>query len=165
MMQSVDDLLSQLRRITGPEAAPPPEELSSLWIWLLILIALFAFLAGALLRRFRRGHRIAADVEALAELNRLPPEPTPIALAGFEHLSRRYLERVHLVAGDHLTSLELLAVLPERASAEWSAIFAQLQPGRFSPRSITTEEWSALIQQVRPLIRIVHADLAGPVVQ
>jgi uncharacterized protein DUF4381 len=165
MIQSVDDLLSQLRPITGPEAAPPAEPASFAWIWALIAFALVAFLAAIMIRRYRRRPVPRADQEALAALNRLPDTPTHASLAELDRLIRRYLERTFFIATEHMTSSELLMVLPDDASSEWSAIFEQLQPGRFSRRPVTREEWSSLIEQVRPLIRIVHADLAGPVVQ
>lgn len=165
MTQSVDDLLAQLRPVTGPEAAPPATGDEWWWFWPVLLIVVVNAFCIWVLRRRRSRPAIAPDAEALAALNRLPAAPSSAALADLDQTARRYLERVHYVAAGQMTSAELLAVLPDTASSEWSAIFAQLQPGRFSKRAITTEEWTTLIQQVRPLIRVVHADLAGPVVQ
>jgi hypothetical protein len=164
MRQSVDDLLSQLRPITGPELVPAPSD-DWRWVWSFVGTLVISLICVWFVLRRSRVTNVSPEVEALAAFDKLPPDPTTTGLMQLDHLARRYLSRVYFIPAEHMTSAELLSVLPENVSSEWSPIFAQLQPGRFSRRPINTEEWRALIQQVRPLFRIVHADIAGPVIQ
>lgn len=158
--QSTDDLLSQVRPITGPEAVPPPDDSGGWVIWLAVVIA--AIIGIVVWRRFRRPLSGSPIFEIQHALNRLPTTPSAEALATFDLICRRWLSEVHQVDGEHETGRALLRQLPQSVQEEWSLVFAQLEPGRFSKHPLTATQWLDLINKVRTMIA---ADIAGSVAQ
>lgn len=162
MIQSVDDLLSQLRPITGPEAVPPVDE-TNWWLVAAIVGAVMVALILAV-RWWRRAKPPISPIdEALFGLSRLPTEPSPASMATLDQLSRRWLSRIHNVDGEHETGRAMLSQLPQSVHEVWSAIFAQLEPGRFSQHPLTATQWNDVINAVRKQIQSGPVNIAGSV--
>jgi hypothetical protein len=147
-MQSVDELLGQLRGVTGPELAPPPEP--SAWLpWAIATIAAVVVYIFFWRRLRRPRPLLPPDVEALAELKKLPPMPTAAVLASCENIVRRYLERRHLVPARVLTPVELNGRIDEA----WRDVLNALQQQRFAPAESLPDAWPRLIRQLESLIQ------------
>jgi len=157
--QSTDDLLSQVRPITGPEAVLPPGE-SNAWIIGLALVAAVIIAVMAWRRWLRKPVTHSAHSAIHMALDQLPNTPSAEALASFDRICRRWLSLVHHVDGDHETGRALLNHLPQSVREEWSLVFAQLEPGRFSKQPLTATQWTDLVSKVRAAIT---TDIAGPV--
>ncbi len=147
MMQTVDELLGQLRGVTGPEPAPPPEPIA--WLpWTIAIVSIAVVVTfWWWLRRPRQ--LLPPNVEALNELKKLPATPTALALTHCEKLVRRYLERRHLLPVRMLTPVELIG----QVSDEWRELLQSLQDQRFAPAQSAREAWSGLVRQLESLIQ------------
>lgn len=147
MMQSVDELLGQLRGVTGPEPAPPPEPTA----WLPWTIAIVSIAAVVTLWWWLRRTRplLPPDVEAISDLKKLPTLPTEAALTHCENVVRRYLERRHLVPARMLTPVELNGQIGD----DWRDVLQSLQDQRFAPAQSAPEAWSGLVRQLESLIQ------------
>ena len=154
-MQSVDELLGQLRGVTGPEPAPPPEPFA----WQPWVITTCAIVAAFMLWRWlsRPKQLLAPDIEALAALNKLPANPTEAALTNCENLVRRYLERRHLLPARVLTPVELNGCVDDA----WRDVLLALQDRRFAPAKSAPDAWSRLVRQLESLIQGDGAKAAG----
>jgi hypothetical protein len=156
--QSPDELLGQLRGVTGPLPAPPAEGWPA-WVWLIPLAFVIAIAFSFRARRRRRPPAPSPSDEALAALTSLPADPNPESLTA---IARRYLTRTHSVPADRLTTAELLADLPAEVATAWSSIFADIDKARFSGRPLRPDEWTALVATVRALIQADGGNPAGP---
>jgi hypothetical protein len=162
MIQSTEDLLSQLRPVTGPQLVPRPDEVN--WLGIIVGTMIGVLIVVLVFRRLVRIRKpISARDEALAALNQLSNEPTPAAMAALDLISRRWLGQAYRVDGEHETGRSILTQLPQSVREEWSAIFAQLEPGRFSREPLTTTQWSELTNVVRHRILSEGVDISGSV--
>ena len=154
-MQSVDELLGQLRGVTGPEPAPPPEPFA--WLpWTIAVVSIVV--VAALWRWLRRPKRLLPpDVEALNELKKLPATPTEIALTNCENIVRRYLERRHSLPARMLTPVELNGQIHD----EWRSVLQALQDQRFAPAQSAPDAWSGRVRQLESLIQDDGVEVAG----
>lgn len=155
MIQSVDELLGQLRGVTGPEPAPPPQPFP----WLEWLVAIGGLAVGTWIWWWLRRPKpqLPADVEALQALGRLPDSPTEPALTYCERLVRRYLERQHQIPARMLTPAEC----NDEISDAWREVLTLLQVRRFAPAQSAPDSWSGLVRQLESLIRDDRIKAAG----
>lgn len=155
MIQSVDELLGQLRPVTGPLSAPPAEPMN--WAPFAMGITIAMVVAGAWVW-WRRPRRPAPpDVEALQALKGLPSEPTEVTLASCEAIVRRYLGRRYHRPADVLTPTEFDGEI----KCEWREVLQALQVRRFAPVQSAPEEWPRLIRQLESLIQGDCEGVAG----
>lgn len=147
MIQSVDELLGQLRPVTAPLPAPPREPFR--WMpWLVAgAIATLAFAIFMGIRWSRR--QDSPHSEALKALRKLPKAPSLSALTDYDVILRRYLERRYGVPAHVMTPAEFNGEI----KCEWRELLQSLQVQRFAPVQSMPEEWSRLIRQLELLIQ------------
>jgi hypothetical protein len=146
-MQTVDELLGQLRGVTGPEPAPLPEPFT----WLPWVIAALSIATVIAIWRWLRRPKppLSPDVEALAALKNLPAGSTEAAMTHCENIARRYLERHHLVPAWTMTPVELNG----RIGDAWRDVLQTLQDQRFAPAESSPDVWPRLVRQLESLIQ------------
>lgn len=146
MMQSVDELLGQLRGVTGPEPAPPPEPFP--WLPWLVAVLAVAAVAGIWWRMRRPKPLLPPDVEALNQIAKLPGTPTDKLLMQLDQIARRYLERQHQLPARMLTPAEF----NDQIGDDWRGLLHSIQIHRFAPAQSAPDAWSGLVRQLESLI-------------
>jgi hypothetical protein len=142
----VDELVNQLREVTGPEAGPPADGGTVGW-WVAGLAVAAAGLALARLAR-RRPDPLAAACQAIRAAT---------DLAGLDRACRQYLAvRYDPHAGSKSTP-ELRAVVPDA----WAATLADIDRLRFGAVPPRQSDQCEMASRIEQLIRTDGAKPAG----
>jgi hypothetical protein len=158
-MQSADELLGQLRGVTGPEVMPPAPGMP--WAEWLTALATVAGVAALVWRLWRRARKPLQPREvALGELNRLAAEPLAESLHQFDAVLRRYLAVARPVAAEKRSTPELRAALP-LADEPWLALLEANDRDRFAGELPAQAAWSERLRRAAGLLQAEAGDPAG----